>query len=89
MQWLGYNAWLQKSFPLSGCQLTRGRWEYKGEEQRTLRQVFILLPLNISLLASVRDRILGWQTSSHIHTDAYVHAQEQTCNMVYLRVSPA
>lgn len=68
------------------CQLLRGRKGYKGKEHLTLRQVFTLFPLNISLLASVRERIPGWQTFSHIHTNAYVHAQEQTFNMVYLRV---
>lgn len=81
----GYNMqWLVPS-----CQLPKGRRGYKGKEHLTLRQVFIPFPLNFSLLASVRERIPGWQTSSHIHTNAYVHTQEQTFNMVYLRVIPA
>ena len=71
------------------CQLPKGRWGYNRKEHLTLRLIFILLPLNTSLLVRGRERVLGWQTSSHIHMVAYVHAREQTFNSVYLCVIPA
>lgn len=64
------------------CQLPGGRLGYKGKEHLTLCRFLYFFPLNISLLASVRERILGWQTSSRICIDVYVLAWGQTCNTV-------
>lgn len=83
---LGYNAWLHKC-PAANCPEAEGG--YKWKEHLTLGQIFILFPLKTSLLASVRERILGQQTSSHIHMDVYVHAWKQTCNMVLSKGDPS